>query len=154
MKNWDRTISSFFAVFIYIIISNLKFPTWATLWTAATHITSLTKLETIIYCCNPENIAIFVLFVWQYMTWHIFSMFQIKARVLTGEVIATYNIDEVSMELFVYLTKNHPLGMLKVDSGKRIGVTSAQWRKWMLQLTIYLHHQVGNKKVTSLQGCE
>ena len=81
-------------------------------------------------------------------------MFQIKARVLTGEVIATYNIDEVSMELFVYLTKNHPLGMLKVDSGKRIGVTSAQWRKWMLQLTIYLHHQVGNKKVTSSQGCE
>ena len=37
---------------------------------------------------------------------------------------------------------NHPLGTISVESGKRIGVSSTQWRNWMLQMTAFLTHQV------------
>jgi len=46
------------------------------------------------------------------------------------------------MELVVQLPANHPLGTVNVESGKRVGVASAQWRNWMLQMTTFLSHQV------------
>jgi len=58
------------------------------------------------------------------------------------EVVAVYTIDEGSMELVVQLPINFPLGPVNVDSGKKVGVTAAQWRTWMLQLTTFL--QVDN----------
>merc|ERR1712029_81285 len=36
------------------------------------------------------------------------------------------------------------LGPVNVDSGKKVGVTAAQWRTWMLQLTTFLQHQNGS----------
>ena len=30
-----------------------------------------------------------------------------------------------------------------MSSGKRVGVDTGQWRKWMLQLTTFLTHQNG-----------
>ena len=57
--------------------------------------------------------------------------------------MATYTIDEGSMELVVSLPANHPLGELTVESGKRVGVETTQWRRWMLQLTTFLTHQNG-----------
>ena len=48
------------------------------------------------------------------------------------------------MELVVTLPSNYPLGGLTVDSAKRVGVDTAQWRKWMLQLTTFLTHQNGS----------
>ena len=54
------------------------------------------------------------------------------------EVVAVYTIDEGSMELVVQLPINFPLGPVNVDSGKKVGVTAAQWRTWMLQLTTFL----------------
>ena len=59
-------------------------------------------------------------------------------------MVATYSIDEGSMELVVTLPSNYPLGGLTVDSAKRVGVDTAQWRKWMLQLTTFLTHQNGS----------
>ena len=38
------------------------------------------------------------------------------------EVVATYSIDDGSMELLVSLPSNYPLGGLTVESGKRVGV--------------------------------
>ena len=68
----------------------------------------------------------------------------IRVRTSVREVIATYSFDETSMELILQIPDNFPLGTIKVDSGKRIGVGSGQWRNWMLQLTTFLHHHNGS----------
>jgi len=68
----------------------------------------------------------------------------LKVRDSVREVVATYTIDEGSMELVVTLPSNYPLGGLNVDSGKKVGVETGQWRKWMLQLTTFLTHQNGS----------
>lgn len=67
---------------------------------------------------------------------------QVKARSATREVLATYSTDELSMELVITLAVNHPLGAVGVTTEKRLGVTSEQWNKWMLQMTTLLMHQV------------
>ena len=46
----------------------------------------------------------------------------VRVRDSVREVVATYSIDEGSMELVVALPGNHPLGGLAVESGKRVGV--------------------------------
>ena len=72
----------------------------------------------------------------------------IKVRSSVREVVATYILgddgSEGSMELVVQLPANFPLGAVQVESGKRVGVTIAQWRTWMLQLTTFLQHQNGS----------
>ncbi|PFX16827.1 E3 ubiquitin-protein ligase listerin, partial [Stylophora pistillata] len=70
-----------------------------------------------------------------------FDNMQVKARPNAREVAAVYTIEEISMELVVKLAPNHPLGVVSVESGKKIGVTAAQWRSWMLQMTTFLTHQ-------------
>ena len=67
----------------------------------------------------------------------------VRVRGSVREVVATYTIDEGSLELVISLPANHPLGELNVDSGKRVGVDVGQWRKWMLQLTTFLTYQNG-----------
>ena len=74
-----------------------------------------------------------------------FDNMQVKARPNAREVAAVYTIEEISMELVVKLAPNHPLGVVSVESGKKIGVTAAQWRSWMLQMTTFLTHQVNVK---------
>lgn len=73
-----------------------------------------------------------------------FDNMQVKARPNAREVAAVYTIEEISMELVVKLAPNHPLGVVSVESGKKIGVTAAQWRSWMLQMTTFLTHQNGS----------
>ena len=46
------------------------------------------------------------------------------------------------MELVITLPVNHPLGVVAVDCGKRVGVPANLWRNWMLQMTTFLTHQV------------
>ena len=70
-------------------------------------------------------------------------MSQIKTRPAAREVAATYTIQEFSMELVISLPVNHPLGVVTVESGRRVGIPSNQWRNWMLQMTTFLTHQVG-----------
>ncbi|XP_066277345.1 E3 ubiquitin-protein ligase listerin-like isoform X3 [Branchiostoma lanceolatum] len=77
-------------------------------------------------------------------TQHSFDNMTVKGRPAAREVVATYTVDEVSMELVVQLPVNHPLGTVNVESGKRVGVASAQWRNWMLQMTTFLSHQNGS----------
>lgn len=73
-----------------------------------------------------------------------FNNMTIKVRPTVREVVAIYTLDEGSMELVVQLPSNFPLGPVSVESGKRVGVTTAQWRTWMLQLTTFLQHQNGS----------
>ena len=72
-----------------------------------------------------------------------FENMQVKTRPSAREVAAIYTVDEISMEMVVKLAPNHPLGAVAVESGKRVGVNTAQWRSWMLQMTTFLTHQVG-----------
>ena len=53
-----------------------------------------------------------------------YHWFQVRDSV--REVVATYSIDEGSMELVVSLPSNYPLGGLNVDSGKRVGVETGK----------------------------
>ena len=50
----------------------------------------------------------------------------VKVRDTVREVVATYTIDEGSMELVVALPPNYPLGGLNVDSGKKVGVETGR----------------------------
>jgi hypothetical protein len=53
-----------------------------------------------------------------------------KVRSSVREVVATYTLDEGSMELVIKVPLNFPLGPVAVESGKKIGVTNSQWRTW------------------------
>ncbi|XP_069616963.1 E3 ubiquitin-protein ligase listerin [Ranitomeya imitator] len=73
-----------------------------------------------------------------------FDSMTVKARPTTREVIATYSVDDICMELIIQLPQNYPLGSIAVESGRRVGVAVQQWRNWMLQLNTYLTHQNGS----------
>ncbi|XP_020495512.2 E3 ubiquitin-protein ligase listerin [Labrus bergylta] len=73
-----------------------------------------------------------------------FESMTVKARSAAREVIATYSVDDIFIELVIQLPQNHPLGSITVESGRRVGVAVQQWRNWMLQLSTYLTHQNGS----------
>ncbi|XP_034539490.1 E3 ubiquitin-protein ligase listerin [Notolabrus celidotus] len=73
-----------------------------------------------------------------------FENMTVKARSAAREVIATYSVDDIFIELVITLPQNHPLGSITVESGQRVGVAVQQWRNWMLQLSTYLTHQNGS----------
>ncbi|KAG5844610.1 hypothetical protein ANANG_G00164320 [Anguilla anguilla] len=73
-----------------------------------------------------------------------FHSMTVKARSATREVIATYSVDDIFIELVIQLPQNYPLGSISVESGRRVGVAVQQWRNWMLQLSTYLTHQNGS----------
>uniref|UniRef100_A0A3P8VKB1 E3 ubiquitin-protein ligase listerin n=1 Tax=Cynoglossus semilaevis TaxID=244447 RepID=A0A3P8VKB1_CYNSE len=73
-----------------------------------------------------------------------FDSMTVKARSAAREVIATYSVDDIFIELVIQLPQNYPLGTICVESGRRVGVAVQQWRNWMLQLSTYLTHQNGS----------
>lgn len=67
----------------------------------------------------------------------------VRVRPTAREVVATYKLNEEgSMELIMQLPINYPLGTIVVETGKKVGVTSNQWRSWILQLQTFLMQQV------------
>lgn len=79
-------------------------------------------------------------------------MSQVKARSAAREVIATYSVDDIYIELVIQLPQNYPLGSIMVESGRRVGVAVQQWRNWMLQLSTYLTHQVEKQSIHSFKA--
>ncbi|XP_043106094.1 E3 ubiquitin-protein ligase listerin [Puntigrus tetrazona] len=73
-----------------------------------------------------------------------FENMTVKARSAAREVIATYSVDDIFIELVIQLPQNYPLSSISVESGRRVGVAVQQWRNWMLQLSTYLTHQNGS----------
>ncbi|XP_061596611.1 E3 ubiquitin-protein ligase listerin [Cololabis saira] len=73
-----------------------------------------------------------------------FDSMTVKARSAAREVIATYSVDDIFIELVIQLPQSYPLGSITVESGRRVGVAVQQWRNWMLQLSTYLTHQNGS----------
>lgn len=67
----------------------------------------------------------------------------VRVRPNAREVVATYKLNEEgSMELVMQLPTNYPLGNIIVETGRKVGVTSNQWRSWILQLQTFLMQQV------------
>ena len=68
----------------------------------------------------------------------------LEVHVYTGvsEVAVIYKVDEFSIELFVCLPDSYPLQPPSIREGKKVRMDAAQWRKWMLQLTIFVTNQV------------
>uniref|UniRef100_A0A7N8YLK9 E3 ubiquitin-protein ligase listerin n=1 Tax=Mastacembelus armatus TaxID=205130 RepID=A0A7N8YLK9_9TELE len=79
-----------------------------------------------------------------YSSTQMFDSMTVKARSAAREVIATYSVDDIFIELVIQLPQNYPLGSISVESGRRVGVAVQQWRNWMLQLSTYLTHQNGS----------
>lgn len=84
---------------------------------------------------------------------HICVLLQVKARSAAREVIATYSVDDIFIELVIQLPQNYPLGSIAVDSGRRVGIALQQWRNWMLQLSTYLTHQVKRQICSRYKRC-
>lgn len=54
-------------------------------------------------------------------------------RVLASqEVVATYTVDEHPMEIAIKIPSDYPLHGIEVRDIKRVGVSEAQWRAWLL----------------------
>ncbi|RUS70878.1 hypothetical protein EGW08_021358 [Elysia chlorotica] len=68
----------------------------------------------------------------------------IKSRPAAREVLATYEMAEVTINMTITLPENFPLGKLDVACDRRVGVSQAQWDRWLLQLNIFLQHQNGS----------
>uniref|UniRef100_A0A8D9BRD6 E3 ubiquitin-protein ligase listerin n=1 Tax=Cacopsylla melanoneura TaxID=428564 RepID=A0A8D9BRD6_9HEMI len=58
----------------------------------------------------------------------------------TKEVIATYTLEEASMEITICLPSNHPLGVIRVDSSKNLFPNT----QWIKQITKFLIHANGS----------
>lgn len=75
---------------------------------------------------------------------------QVKVYPSVREVVALYKVDEACMELSIQLPSNYPLGPVHVESGKQL-VDAGQWRNWMMQLTVFLTHQVHISSILFIQ---
>lgn len=52
----------------------------------------------------------------------------------SNEVVATYTVDEHPMEIGVRLPPDYPLHGVEIRDIKRVGVSEAQWRAWLLSV--------------------
>ncbi|CAB0002357.1 unnamed protein product [Nesidiocoris tenuis] len=68
---------------------------------------------------------------------------EVQTHRAVREVIAVYTVEETSTELVIKLAANHPLSPPKVEISKTIKISSNQNRQLLMQLTIFLTHQVG-----------
>ncbi len=50
----------------------------------------------------------------------------------TNEVVATYTVDEHPMEIAIKIPRDFPLHGVEIKDIKRVGVSEAQWRAWIL----------------------
>ena len=67
----------------------------------------------------------------------------VKPSIATREVLTTYEIDESSLELAVRLPTAYPLAPAELVCAKRVGISEARLRKWMLGISAILKHQNG-----------
>lgn len=111
------------------------------------HLSNSGAMFLIIRCVSPVLCALDLQFcskTWDNMT--------VRVRPTAREVIATYKLNEEgSMELVMQLPANYPLGNILVETGRKVGVTSNQWRSWILQLQTFLMQQVIFLKLVYLQ---
>ncbi|PWN53474.1 hypothetical protein IE53DRAFT_165426 [Violaceomyces palustris] len=67
----------------------------------------------------------------------------VKISNTTNEVIATYTVDEHPMEIGVRIPADFPLHGVEIMDLKRVGVSEAQWRAWLLAVQQLITGQNG-----------
>ncbi|KAL0488467.1 hypothetical protein AKO1_015617 [Acrasis kona] len=76
----------------------------------------------------------------------------IKVSAKRGQVTAVYEQDEVHLDLCVQVPDSYPLKPPTVSSSRRLGLSEAQWRKWVLRMTTVLFQkEEGNTLWDALQ---
>ena len=68
--------------------------------------------------------------------------FTVKVAVGANEVKAVFVVDEQSMEIVIRIPSEFPLAGIEVREGKKIGVSDAQWRAWLLAVQQVVTTQV------------
>ncbi|KAL6076582.1 listerin E3 ubiquitin protein ligase 1, variant 2 [Balamuthia mandrillaris] len=68
--------------------------------------------------------------------------FSVRGSKVTREVTATYEKDDMSMTIVIRLPLSYPLRTVEIDCVKRLGISEALWRKWMLSMTTLFITQV------------
>lgn len=66
----------------------------------------------------------------------------IKVASGTGEVTASYTVDEQDMEIAVRLPPDYPLHTIEVRDLHRLGVDEKKWRGWLLAVQQIITSQV------------
>lgn len=68
--------------------------------------------------------------------------FTVKVAVGANEVKAVYVVDEQNMEIGIRLPSEFPLQGVEVKDVRKVGVTDAQWRAWLLAVQQVVTAQV------------
>lgn len=69
--------------------------------------------------------------------------FSVKVAQGANEVKATFVVDEQAMEISIRLPNEYPLAPVEVKDGRKVGVTDAQWRAWLLAVQQVISSQNG-----------
>lgn len=64
-------------------------------------------------------------------------------REVSGEVVASYKHNEVTLEVVVAFPPDTPLTPVTMTPTRKIGADENKWRKWLLQMTTFLSLQNG-----------
>lgn len=75
-----------------------------------------------------------------------FSNMTVDAYASSRQVVATYTLDDATIELSIKIPQNFPLGPVVASSIKKTIVEPNQWRSWMFQLTTFLNFHNGSIK--------
>eukprot|EP01033_Poteriospumella_lacustris_P001616 gene1616-1178_t len=67
----------------------------------------------------------------------------VVGNVRTGQITASFVHDEVAVDLTLTLPAAYPLKNVDVSCTRRVGVSEARWRRWVLQMIHYLSLQDG-----------
>ena len=72
-------------------------------------------------------------------------------RVFSGvsQIAVEYKIEDFCVEIFVSLPESYPLQAPVIEEGKRARVDAAQWRRWLLQLSVFVANQVATTSMYS-----
>lgn len=68
--------------------------------------------------------------------------FTVKVAAGANEVKAVFVVDEQNMEIGIRLPSEYPLQVVEVKDVKKVGVTDAQWRAWILAVQQVITTQV------------
>jgi hypothetical protein len=75
----------------------------------------------------------------------------VKVSPAVNEVKAVYVVDEQPMEIGVRLPVDFPLQAVEVKDIRKVGVTDAQWRAWILNVQQVITTQVSHRPAVCVQ---
>ena len=70
--------------------------------------------------------------------------FELHVSRAARQVVALYETSDIELGLVITLPATYPLGMVDVQSTSRLGVSDAQWRRWLLSITSIFMTQDGS----------